>query len=338
MRRCLFMIIALVVLTARVGAQTVLSYDKPSKKEFKRAAATVLYRTNCLDIDQKNRLDALSVIQREMNNFSPDDWKAYNTSDLISEKEGVPYFYKKASDKVLKEIKRTKVKNGQVALWNLYNMGYIVKTPSHMFAIDLTHKDIDLFAQHLDFALISHKHRDHGMLRDFKAFTKAGVKVYAGHMPSEKPETLSWNIVEDGETLNLEGITVTCRKVDHNEKKKGLKLVTSFEINCGKDTGNTIILHSGDGYNHTQLTAQHKVDFFIFHSSVGLNIQKALEKIQPIYAVFSHAWELAHKVDLYRWTIDDLLQISGKITNFPAERRLLPCWGEKIVYTKKNLL
>ena len=80
--------------------------------------------------------------------------------------------------------------------------------------------------------------------------------------------------------------------------------------------------------------AQNKVDFFIFHLSVGLNIQKAIEKIQPEYAVFSHAWELGHKVDKFRWTIDDLLQTSGKISNFPAERCLLPCWGEKILYTK----
>ena len=334
MKRCLFLIIACFVLSTVIGAQTITSYEKPSRKEFRKAVATVLYRTDCLSADQEKRQDALSVIQREINNFSPEDWKDYNTSDSVNEKEGVPYFYKKASDKVLKEIKRTKVKRGQVALWNLYNMGYIVKTPSHTFGIDLTHKYIDIFAQFLDFALISHIHRDHGNLRDFEAFANAGVKVYAGYMPQEKPEALSWTYVEDGETFNFGEITVTCRKIDHNKKKKGRKLVTSFEIDCGKDTDNAIIIHAGDGCNYKQLEAQHKVDFFIFHLSVGLNIQKAIEKIQPEYAVFSHAWELGHKVDKFRWTIDDLLKISRKISNFPAERCLLPCWGEKILYTK----
>ena len=327
-------IIAFIVIAINIDAQTITSYERPSKKAFKKATTTVLYRTNCISIDQTYRLDALSVIQREINNFSPEDWKNYNTSDSVNEKEGVPYFYKKASVKILKEIKRTKVKRGQVALWNLYNMGYIVKTPSHTFGIDLTHKYIDIFAQFLDFALISHIHRDHGTLRDFEAFANAGVKVYAGHMPQEKPEALSWTYVEDGETFNFGEITVTCRKIDHNKKKKGRKLVTSFEIDCGKDTDNAIILHVGDGCNYKQLEVQHKVDFFIFHLSVGLNIQKAIEKIQPEYAVFSHAWELGHKVDKFRWTIDDLLKISRKISNFPAERCLLPCWGEKILYTK----
>ena len=330
------MLFVFFVLTRSVGAQTIISYEQPTKKEFKKATATVLYRTNCMSADQKNRLDAMSVIQREINNFSPADWKEYNTSDSVNEKEGVPYFYKKAADKILKELKRTKVKYGQVALWNLYNMGYIVKTPSHTFAIDLTHKYIDLFAQYLDFVLISHKHRDHGMMRDFEAFANAGVKVYAGHIPDEKPENLSWTIVEDGETFNFGDITVTGRKIDHNKTEKGLKIVTSFEIKCGNDSGNVIILHSGDGCNYRQLQAQHKVDFFIFHISVGLDIQKAIEKIQPEYATFSHAWELAHKVEKFRWTIDDLLKVSGSISDFPAERCILPCWGEKIVYTKKS--
>lgn len=334
MKRSLLLFLAFFVLNIRVDAQTISSFEKPSKKEFRKAVATVLYRTDCLSADQEKRLDALSVIQREINNFSPEDWKEYKGSEPANEKEGTPYFYKKASDKVLKELKRTKVKHGQVALWNLYNMGYIVKTPSHVFAIDLTHKYINLFAQHLDFALVTHIHRDHGDARDFNAYADAGVKVYAGHMPREKPEALSWTYVEDGETFNFGEITVTCRKIDHNKKKKGRKLVTSFEIDCGKDTDNAIILHAGDGCNYKQLEVQHKVDFFIFHLSVGLNIQKAIEKIQPEYAVFSHAWELAHKVDKYRWTIDDLLQTSGKISNFPAERCLLPCWGEKILYTK----
>ena len=276
----------------------------------------------------------MSVIQREFNNFTPEDWKEYKGSEPADEKEGTPYFYKKASDKVLKELKRTKVKHGQVALWNLYNMGYIVKTPSQVFAIDLTHKYINLFAQHLDFALVTHIHRDHGDTRDFNAYSDAGVKVYAGHMPREKPENLSWTFVEDGETFNFEDIRVICRKTDHNKKKSGQRMVTSFEIDCGKETGNTVILHCGDCCNYTQLEAQNKVDFFIFHISVGLNIQKAIEKIQPEYAVFSHAWELGHKVNKYRWTIDDMLNISGRISNFPQDRRLLPCWGEKILYTK----
>ena len=69
---------------------------------------------------------------------------------------------------------------------------------------------------------------------------------------------------------------------------------------------------------------------------VGLNIQKALDKIQPEYAIFSHAWELSHKVEQYRWTIDDVLKSRNKVEGYDASRLLYPCWGDKIVYTKQS--
>ena len=93
MKRSLLLFLAFFVLNIRVDAQTISSFEKPSKKEFRKAVATVLYRTDCLSADQEKRLDALSVIQREINNFSPEDWKDYNTSDSVNEKEGVPYSY-----------------------------------------------------------------------------------------------------------------------------------------------------------------------------------------------------------------------------------------------------
>ncbi len=56
--------------------------------------------------------------------------------------------------------------------------------------------------------------------------------------------------------------------------------------------------------------------------------------LQPVYAVFSHAWEMGHSAQKWRWTMDDLLAKSGKIKDFPAERILLPCWGEMIKYKR----
>ena len=87
-------------------------------------------------------------------------------------------------------------------------------------------------------------------------------------------------------------------------------------------------------FTYEQLEVEKRPDLFIFHSAVGLRIQNAIDKINPQYAIFSHAWELGHSVVKWRWTIDDLLKISGKITGFDKRRILLPTWGDKIVYTK----
>lgn len=333
------LIFFLFCLCANLDAQIIKSYEKPTKEEYEKAVAEVLSETSCVFSDMEGRIRNMSIIQRELNNFSSAAWREYN--DLTNKKkiaaremEGALYFYMRAMDKVLAEIDTTKVAHGQVVMWNLYNMGYIIKTPSHTFSIDLKHKHIDLFTKYLDFVMITHKHPDHGAIDEFEAFSAAGMTVYAGYMLSPKPKGLEWKFVKDGETLTIDNITITGKRVDHYYKDDGFKMVTAYEIDCGDDTGNTVIFHSGDGRNYEQLEPEKPVDFFIFHTAVGLKIQKAIDKIQPKYAVFSHAWELGHSAERYRWTIDDLLTRATKIEGFPKERILLPCWGEKIIYTK----
>jgi len=339
MNRIRIFVFCLHCLCLALEAQTVVSYERPQQKELRKSVDVVLNKTSCLDADMSGRLDAMGVIQRDINNFTCDQWKEYNAlmdADEISswEKEGTLYFYRKAMDKVLKELRRTKIRHGQVVLWNLYNMGYIVKTPSQTFAVDLVHKHIEDFAPYLDFALITHKHKDHGSQREFEAYAAAGLKVYAGYVPSSMPQDLSWTYVEDGDFFSVGNVTVRAKRVDHYYHGEGLKMVTSYEIDCGDDTGNAVVFHVGDSCNYAQLESEAPVDIFIFHTAVKLDIQRALDKIRPMWAVFSHAWELGHSVEKYRWTIDDLVIRSGKVEGFPVERILLPCWGEKLTYTK----
>ena len=215
-------------------------------------------------------------------------------------------------------------------------MGYIIKTPSHTFAVDLRHMHADMFAEYLDFVMITHKHADHGAMREYKAFAAAGVPVYAGYVPQSMPEGLVWNFVEDGGEFKVGNISVKGKRIDHYYSGEGYKLVTAYEIDCGDDAGNPVILHSGDGRNYEQLAPEKSVDFFIFHVSVGLKIQQAIDKVQPQYAVFSHAWELGHQVEKWRWTIDDLVRKSQSVEGFPADRLLFPCWGEMIDYKRPS--
>lgn len=339
MRR-LILIALILCLSVSLNAQIVVSYESPSKKEFEEAIDVVLNKTTCFAQDKDARIKAMGIVQREINNFSSSAWREYNDmtkpKKIASwEKDGALYFYMKAMEKVLSELKSTVVAPGEVAMWNLYNMGYIIKTPSHTFGIDLIHKHIDLIAPYLDFELITHKHRDHGSINEFEAFASAGVPVYAGYVASPKPKELEWNYVKDGETFKVGNITITGKRGDHYYKDDGFKMVTVYEIDCGDDTGNVVVYHSGDMRNYEQLEPEKPVDFFIFHTAVGLKIQLAIDKVQPKYAVFSHAWEMGHSVEKYRWTIDDLLKQSGKIQGFPVERMLLPCWGERIIYTKQ---
>lgn len=343
MKRVILSIIAVASVAFAADAQIVLSYEKPSIKELKTAVKTVLKSTSCCDEDQTKRLDAMSVIQREMNNFSTEDWKNfYNCWDWVKvddlELQGTLYFYRQAFNKVRNEIKKTKVAPGTVVLWNVYNMGYIVKTPKHTFGIDIVHKHIEEIAKDLEFVLVTHKHGDHSDKHAHNQLALGGSKVIAGYK-LDKPcvwqgKVLDWEYVDEVDRIQIDDIIINCKRVDHNKNKWGYKFVTTYEIDCGAESGNIRILHTGDANNYEQLEVEKRPDIFIFHSAVGLKIQQALEKINPQYAIFSHGWELGHSVVKWRWTIDDLVKISGKITGFDKKHLLLPTWGEKIVYTK----
>ena len=324
-------------------AQIIVSYERPSSKEFKSAVKTVLKGTSCCDADRTPRLEAMGVIQREMNNFSTENWRDFNNCwDWVKiddlELEGTLYFYRQAFNKVRNEIKKTKVAPGTVAIWNVYNMGYVVKTPKHTFGIDIIHKHIEEIAKDLEFVLVTHKHGDHSDKHAHNQLALGESKVIAGYK-LDKPcvwqgKVLDWEYVDEVDRIQIDDIIINCKRVDHNKKEWGHKFVTTYEIDCGAESGNIRILHTGDANNYEQLEVEKRPDLFIFHSAVGLKIQNAIDKLNPQYAIFSHGWELGHSVVKWRWTIDDLVKISGKITGFDKQRLLIPTWGEKIVYRK----
>ena len=346
MKRIIISLFLAVVFGVSVQAQIVKSYEKPTKKEFKQAVKQVLKSTTCFADDTVARHAALNVIQRELNNFPAEDWKhfVFNNWDWIKiddmELNGALYFYRQAFNKVRREVRSTKVAQGTVVIWNVYNMGYVVKTPTQTFGIDVVHKHIEELAPVLDFMLVTHKHNDHGDGHTRNQMAYYGVKAIAG-FELAKPcvwqgKLLAWEYVDEIDSIQIGDITINCRRVDHNKEQWGKNFVTTYEIDCGPASGNTVIFHTGDAHNYHQLEVAQKPDIFIFHMGVGLNIQKALDKIQPNYAVFSHAWEMSHKVDKYRWTIDDVLKSVNKITGRERSHLLTPCWGDKIVYTKSS--
>ena len=345
MKRIFLSLLLISSLGIAASAQIVKSYERPSEKEFRTAVKQVLQKTSCFDKDLSRRLDAINVIQREFNNFGVKDWKAFDKCKdpaQIAEMEskGTPYFYRKAFDKVLKEVKATKVTEGKVVLWNVYNMGYVVKTPAHTFGIDLVQKHLDQLAPELDFTLVTHNHGDHNNAHARNEFALAGVKTYAGFR-LDKPHEYQGKVfdlqyVEEKDMIQIGEIAIRCTRVDHNKSEAGKKFVTTYEIDCGASTGNTVIFHTGDAHNYEQLEVAQRPDFFIFHLSVGLNIQKAIDKIEPEYAVFAHVWEMGHEVQKWRWTIDDATTRMDAVEGRDPSSLLCPCWGEKIVYTKKT--
>ena len=91
------------------------------------------------------RADALSTIQGYADKCLDDYFisflNGFDQASMSMEKsEPILYYYRSAFDRVMDGIKNSKVENGTAEIWLLYNMGYIVKTPSGCFAIDISHR------------------------------------------------------------------------------------------------------------------------------------------------------------------------------------------------------
>lgn len=331
MRRIIALFVAVATFATMAHAQTVVSMERPSDKEYRKAVKTLMYKSNGHDITSK-RMDAMEITQRMINNFTPADWRAYrNITDAAelakAESAGVPYFISQAVDKVCREVKKTKVKEGTAAMWLLYNMGYIVKTPTAVFAFDIHTKDVDKIADLVDFVMITHRHGDHCNQKFLRAMTARGKQVFATFDIEGVKVT---KVVHNGE-YQVGNVHIRTTLGDHNKKLRNF--VASYEVDCGANTANTVLYHTGDSHNYKQLNPQKRVDIFMPHMAVGLNIQKAIDKIKPCLLFISHNQELGHKVHKWRWTFHDALKLKEKLDH---DHIWIPCWGEKVVYNRKN--
>lgn len=331
MKRFLALLLASVAIVAATHAQTVVDSELPSNKQFRKAVKTLMYKTNGHDITPK-RMKAMELTQSVINRFTPAEWRAYrseNDEAMVAELEskGVPYFLRQATDKVCREVRTTDVKEGTVAVWLLYNMSYVIKTPTLVFGIDICTKYADELAEILDFAMITHNHRDHYDIAFLRAMNAKGKPVYAAF---DIQGVVITKVVHEGE-FTVGDVTIRTTIGDHNKNLRNF--VTSYEIDCGAKTANTVIYHTGDSKYYKQLNPQRKVDLFIPHMSVGLNIQKALDKIQPQHLLLSHHQELGHGIYKWRWTFHDALKLKNKLTH---DHIWIPCWGERVIYNRKD--
>ena len=244
-----------------------------------------------------------------------------------SEDNTIFEYYQAALERILREVPRTEVATGTVAMWHLYNMGYVVKTLSHTFGIDIKHRDAVRLAPLLDFLCITHNHQDHFDMPLIEAMIRDGKPVYSNFLEVGQR-------VASGDVLTpVDGIEIVATIVDHNPRL--VNFVVDYEIDCGADTGHKVILHLGDSRNWEQLRNTKPIDVLIPHLAVGLDMPRAVEKLSPQVVLMSHIMELSHPVDSWRWSyaygVDRCRDLCNALS-LPPSRVLLPVWGEKIVF------
>lgn len=282
-------------------------------------------KTSCLELNAERRA-AMEKMQVHADNCTHTYFGEYKSVEEWSAKEkemeesGIIRFIAIALDKLVKEIPQTKVRKGEVAIWQLYNMGYIVKTKNQCFGIDLHHKHATKLAPFIDFLLISHNHSDHYWKPLIAEMEKLGKPVYSNFLDN------GFKVVT-GDSMQIGDIDIKVTTVDHN--KKLLNFVNTYEINCYSSKKNGYVIYfTGDAHNYEQLNPTGPVDLFIPHLAVGLKMDKAVEKIQPKEVLMSHILELAHAIEKWRWSYEYGINECEKLNR---EGVYLPVWGEKLI-------
>ena len=279
----------------------------------------------------------LDARQAEIDAISPSEFAAYWKPGVQLEpdrlSEAVAKFpvlgrLEAAFEKVFREVKETVVTDADhPAIWYVYNMGLVVKTPKTLFSIDLHHRRAEEFAPLLDFALITHNHNDHYTERFKIAMDRGQRKPVVNNFFDNygvKDRALGGYTRAQMKIFQYGDVKIITGLCDHNSYL--IDYTTPFEVRVGKFT----LFHSGDCSNQDKLHVCRQPDMWVFHPYCGMNPAKSCQEVvHPKLAVIAHLQELGHAKDRYRWTYRDGLNMKAKIeaAGFAAK---MPLWGERL--------
>lgn len=295
-------------------------------KDIDNIMTRLLDQTDCTNPDD-TRMALIGDVQEFCDACSKAYYDTYYATATTMEsnklaENTILHYYRGALDRVLDELTYTVVPQGKLIMWHLYNMGYVVKTPSHTFGIDIKHKNASELVPYLDFLLITHKHVDHYSDELNSAMRMAGKPVYSNFVENEYMITAKRNIKV------VDDIEMAVGLGDHSATQRNF--CVCYQVDCGADTGHKTIYHVGDTYNATQLAKTRPIDIFIVHSGINMNFTQAMNKIAPTYTLLSHVDELSHAIDNYRWPYDKAFNRADQLEGSTIP--YIPVWGERIEF------
>ncbi len=281
-------------------------------------------------INRAERRNRMCVIQKAADRFPARNMFSYVALWILSpetadeyENDGILYYLKTSTDHAVEDISRTRVAEG-LALWHIYNMGYVFKTPEVCFAIDICLRDGQRIVDELDFLLITHEHADHHAGGLARAMIKAGKPVVSRFGPGSM-------IVDGPREFRFGPVRVKVDIGDHSPRHpSGRNNMLMFQVDCGESASGCVIYHSGDGANYRKMTPDKPVDVFIPHVACsGMSVAKAIRHIDPSITFVSHVMELTHGRTGSRWSYDYAYDAVGGL---PDSEVAVLTWGERWLF------
>lgn len=257
-----------------------------------------------------------------------------NKYSLTVKYDNILSCYDAAFDRVLNGLKTMRPKNGEVYIWMLYNMGYVIQTPSMAFAIDVYHYRADELAPYIDFYASTHVHTDHKSEKLMKAMYDAGKPVLSNFYEPQKNYQYYSTGAKDYTVGDCALHTFITR---HNNGSTNVP-VTVFQIDCGPDTGNFVLMHSGDSnFIASEYDVTLPIDVYIpRYAQSPLEENNIIGKVcEPDYVLLSHILELGHKdISESRWSLELGLERASKLD---CKQTYMPFWGEVMIWSNNKL-
>ncbi|MFV0590671.1 MAG: SGNH/GDSL hydrolase family protein [Draconibacterium sp.] len=290
-----------------------------------------------LDNERLKFWDKFQIYSDSLESTTFKEYLKQPEAECVNMEDSIPmlYFYREAFDKVLDEVKNTKVEYGSTLVWMLYNMGFVVKTPSGCFGIDIDHRLAEQLEPYLDFLCITHKHGDHYNKNLMTAMSKHGKPVLSNFY-EESGEYLSTAPT----TYKIGNFSIRTDMADHLANPKFPNFVTVFRIQGGEDSGNFSMLHCGDsGFNPKHFTnVQGAVNLLVLRWGAAMEnniLGTGNGQVVPDCAVLSHLIELRHEP--YPHGQASITKTLEHLPNVKCENTILPFWGEKLTWKNGEL-
>lgn len=273
------------------------------------------------------------VLQDKMQNFADRTTKSefdrFDSDRSVKTANPLLKLYDSALDHVKQDIAESTVKPGNITFWYLYNMGFIIKTPTVCFGVDIHHRRAVELAELLDFLVITHNHTDHHWLPLLYKMTAQEKPVVSNFF------TNPFYTKATEYTHNISGVTIHCGEADHNRVLK--KFTMPMEIICPTGDKNFVFFTSGDCWNESFLNKKsEKIDLYAVHPYCGMKALNAAKKLTPQMTFLVHLHEMSHEINRWRWSFDDGRREQNNFiqADMPS---YIPVWGEKFTWDGEKI-
>jgi L-ascorbate metabolism protein UlaG (beta-lactamase superfamily) len=241
--------------------------------------------------------------------------------------EQIYEFYRLMLEKAMMEIKTEKVEAG-ASVWQIYNHGFIVKTPSVLLGFDLYDyygsANLKELAYSLDVLFITHNHTDHLSPELEQAMVNLDKPVIRYVNPAMSHVSTSINV---GDSINELYLLVT----QHTGLHTGIA-IQMFEVVTPEGIR---IFHTGDNQTSETLPVIEDVDILLLNAWVNESgwtssiegSRNAINKIKPVVTLPGHILELGHVMaGTYSVPYSDVFMVND--IDLGCEYHVL-AWGER---------